>query len=144
MGDDCLVDPDPPSDRDSELAEERLEKRPARKRAPAAKGKLAPKEGLVAARGGGQVAPKPPPEAKPAADYRYDPDPQLKELLESEFFKSGAWKNTAKPPPEANAAKEAKPPEAKPKRQRKAPRQRNSDEAPVMHRPDFYSSVMIV
>ena len=90
MGDDCLVDPDPPSDRDSDLAEERLEKRPARKRAAAAAGKPAKKEGVVAGRGGGQkqagcdIAPMPP------ADHRYDPDPQLKELLESEFFKSGA------------------------------------------------------
>ena len=89
---------------------------------------------------GCDIAPKSPPEAK-SADPRYDPDPQLKELLESEFFKSEAWKSQAKPPAEAKPKRQRKAPA-----KRRAPRQRDSDsdDAPVIHRPDFYSYVMIV
>jgi hypothetical protein len=85
--------------------------------------------------GGCDVAPK------PSADPRYDPDPQLKELLESEFFKSGAWKSLAKP--EAKPAKAKKAP-AKRRAQRQRKCDSDSDDAPEIHRPDFYSSVMIV
>lgn len=141
--DDELACQDPPSDRDSELSDDGLEIPQkhvvAKRRAPKKRGGApGSKGGASAGEGDQQVAaraPRPPQGGLSAID----------EFIESEFFKSGAWKKKPSPP-----AGEPEPPRKRkpraPPRATKPKRQEEPTE-PVSRyeeRADFYDSVIIV
>ena len=137
MTDDGLVHPDSSSDRDSELGDERLEKRPEK---PAAKKRVASGKRKLG-RGKSEAAVRPVALESPAPGPTLS-DPRIQELLESDFFKSGAWKNEVK-----KAQIKAAPPMKRKVRVQKSDAKKaapSATEPPRCRSPDFYSSVMIV